>query len=195
MAKSTKASSIEKQIHQAEKKVQEAKEKLTKLRKKLPREEFKDYSFKTSKGKSVSLSGLFGRKSELILIHNMGSDCPYCTLWADGFNGVLEHLTNRAAFAVESADLPEVQKRLAKTRNWKFNFVSSAGTKFKFEAGFGDADGSPWPGVSVFTKDAKGKIHRVSHTIFGPGDSYCSTWDLFDLLPKGPDDWEPRLKY
>ena len=37
-------------------------------------------------------------KRDLIVIHNMGASCPYCTLWADGFNGIYDHLADRAAF-------------------------------------------------------------------------------------------------
>ncbi len=35
---------------------------------------------------------MFGDKKQLLLIHNMGQGCRYCTLWADGFNGFLKHL-------------------------------------------------------------------------------------------------------
>src|SRR6266481_1402041 len=45
-----------------------------------------DYTFATPDG-PVRLSQLFGDKASLFVIHNMGAGCPYCTLWADGFNG------------------------------------------------------------------------------------------------------------
>jgi predicted dithiol-disulfide oxidoreductase (DUF899 family) len=48
------------------------------------------YEFSTAEGK-VGLSELFGEKQYLIVIHNMGAGCRYCTLWADGFNGILPH--------------------------------------------------------------------------------------------------------
>ena len=57
----------------------------------------------------VRLSELFGPHEDLILSHNMGVSCSYCTLWADGFNGVADHLANRAAFVVSSPDDPETQ--------------------------------------------------------------------------------------
>ncbi|HZZ90622.1 MAG TPA: DUF899 family protein, partial [Caulobacteraceae bacterium] len=50
----------------------------------------------------VKLSDLFGGKRDLILIHNMGTGCSSCTMWADGFNGVYDHLAARAAFVVAS---------------------------------------------------------------------------------------------
>ena len=50
----------------------------------------------------VRLSELFGDKENLILIHNMGRSCSSCTMWADGVNGVYDHLASRAAFALPS---------------------------------------------------------------------------------------------
>src|SRR5262249_42734985 len=59
-------------------------------------EEVKDYTFARANGGAVRLSELFGDKDTLIVIHNMGMGCTSCTLWADGFNGVYEHLASRA---------------------------------------------------------------------------------------------------
>jgi len=50
-----------------------------------------DYTLATRDG-PVRLSQLFGDKASLFVIHNMGASCPYCTLWADGFNGLLPHV-------------------------------------------------------------------------------------------------------
>src|SRR6516162_6332847 len=41
--------------------------------------------------------GAFWRQEYLFVIHNMGAGCRNCTLWADGFNGMLRHIENRAA--------------------------------------------------------------------------------------------------
>jgi Bacterial protein of unknown function (DUF899) len=62
-------------------------------------EEVQDYEFATPQGKA-RLSALFGDKDTLFVIHNMGTTCAHCTMWADGFNGVFEHLRDRAAFVV-----------------------------------------------------------------------------------------------
>ncbi len=66
-------------------------------------EEVQDYAFATPQGKA-RLSALFGDKDTLFVIHNMGTTCAHCTMWADGFNGVFEHLRDRAAFVVSSPD-------------------------------------------------------------------------------------------
>ena len=105
------------------------------------REEVKDSSLTDSDGRKVALSDLFGKKEDLILIHNMGRSCPYCTMWADGFNGVLEHLEDRAAFVVVSPDAPPVQKQFAKSRDWRFKMVSSKETAFSKDMGFENKQG------------------------------------------------------
>lgn len=80
---------------------------------------------------------LFGKKKDLIPIHNMGTTCAYCTMWADGFNGVHKHLENRAGFVVVSNDKPEMQKRFADSREWKFKMVSAANNSFTKDMGMG----------------------------------------------------------
>ena len=68
-------------------------------------EEVQDYEFATPHGKA-RLSALFGGKDTLFVIHNMGTSCANCTMWADGFNGVFEHLRDRAAFAEDMGYRP-----------------------------------------------------------------------------------------
>ena len=79
-------------------------------------EPVKDYTFRRAGGGSVRLSELFGDKTDLFVIHNMGQSCSYCTLWADGFNGAYAHLSNRAAFVVSSPDTPENQRKFGESR-------------------------------------------------------------------------------
>jgi predicted dithiol-disulfide oxidoreductase (DUF899 family) len=156
-------------------------------------EEVRDYVFTNSDG-SVRLSDLFGEKPDLIVIHNMGSSCPYCTLWADGFNGIYDHIANRAAFVVSSPDAPPTQKSFVASRNWRFPMVSHQGTSFAADMGYRGEDGGWLPGVSVFRCDAN-RILRVSDTGFGPGDDFCALWHLFDLLPAGAAGWQPKFRY
>jgi predicted dithiol-disulfide oxidoreductase (DUF899 family) len=114
-------------------------------------------------------------------------------MWADGFNGVLPHLENRAAFVVTSPDDPQTQAAFADSRGWRFRMVSHAKNRFAADMGYGSETG--WkPGVSVFRKE-NGKVLRVSDTGLGPGDDFCSVWHFFDLLPAGADGWRARLAY
>ena len=181
-------------LKKLEQKMMNDKAKLGKLRSKLKPELVEDYLLQDLAGKSIRLSSLFGKKNELILIHNMGSSCPFCTMWADGFNGLIPHLEDRAAFVVESADAPKTVTAFKKKRSWKFDMVSSDGTSFRKDMGYADKDGDPMPGVSAFIKK-NGKIYRFSDSWFGPGDNFCVTWDLFALLPGGYSNWDAKFKY
>ena len=183
------------EIAKLEKELLEKKKKLVELKQKLPEQEVKNYSFKTWDGGAITLADMFGDKDELILIHNMGKRCPYCTLWADGYNGLTQHLENRAAFVVTSPDDPDIQKKFAESRGWKFKMYSVHESSFPKDMRFqGDKD-DYWPGVSTFHKDAKGKIYRKAWAYFGPGDDFCAVWPMLDLLPTGPNKWEPKYKY
>jgi predicted dithiol-disulfide oxidoreductase (DUF899 family) len=156
-------------------------------------EQIDDYEFLGQENQKIKLSELFEKKKDLILIHNMGNSCPYCTMWADGFNGLLQHLQDRAAFVVSSPDNPKVQKDFAISRGWKFQMVSTKNTSFAKDMGF-EKNGMPMPGVSIFYKEGK-KITRVALDDFGPGDNYCPTWHFFDLLKDGRANWQAQFKY
>ncbi len=148
-----------------------------------------DYTFGTTR-----LADLFGDKNDLFVIHNMGASCAYCTLWADGFNGVYPHLANRAAFAVCSPDLPDTQRRFAAGRGWRFPMVSHQGTSFAADMGYRAESGGWLPGVSVFRRDGE-RVLRVADTGLGPGDDFCAVWHFWDLLPEGRAGWGPRFNY
>ena len=154
-------------------------------------EEVRDYEFAVPQGK-MRLSDLFGDQDTLFVIHNMGTGCAHCTMWADGFNGVFEHLRNRAAFVISSPDAPGQQQTFAQRRGWRFPMVSCQGTTFPQDMGYWQ-DG-PMPGVSVF-KRTGGKIVRVADTSFSPGDDFCNVWHLFDLIPEGASGWQPKFGY
>jgi predicted dithiol-disulfide oxidoreductase (DUF899 family) len=155
--------------------------------------EIEDIELTTRDG-AIRLSELFGSGDDLLVIQNMGRGCSYCTLWADGFNGMLPHLENRTAIALVSPDDPAVQQEFASSRGWRFRMVSSAGSPFKERLGFADAEGSQMPGVSTFRRDGE-RIINVANDYFGPGDVYCGLWHLFGLLEGGPGDWQPHLHY
>jgi predicted dithiol-disulfide oxidoreductase (DUF899 family) len=168
-------------------------EQVSRLRRQRPMESVADYALHTADGEEVRLSALFGKYEEMILVHNMGTECSYCTMWADGFNGLLPHLEDRAAFVVVSPDEPSVQKRFAGERGWRFRMVSAAGTSLFADLGF-DTAGGLMPGVSTLERRG-GEMKRRSRAEFGPGDRFCAVWHLLDLLPRGRNGWEPRLDY
>lgn len=189
---------IDKEISAIQNEIEAAKQRLVEARKRRPKEPVNDYVLKDSEGNDVKLSQLFGDKEDLILVHNMGTGCAYCTMWADGFTGLVPHLSDRAAFVVCSPDKPDVQKRFAAKRNWNFKMVSAHDSTFVKDMGFWEENGpypGPWPGVSSFHKDPDGQIYRVSRGHFGPGDDFCAVWPFLDLLENGANGWEPKYFY
>ena len=155
-------------------------------------EPVKDYEFSAAQG-TRRLSELFGDKDDLFVIHNMGTSCPGCTMWADGFNGVYPHLVNRAAFVIASPDSPATQQAFAASRGWRFPMVSHQGTSFAADMGY-RAENGFLPGVSVFQRK-QGRILRVADTGFRPGDDFCAVWHLLDLLPEGTAGWQAKINY
>lgn len=153
-----------------------------------------DYALMGPEGE-VTLSQLLAEREDLIVVHNMGRSCPYCTLWADGFVGLEGHLESRAGFVIVSPDSPEEQAAFAESRGWPFAMLSDADGRFTREMGYLMEDGSYWPGVSAFQRQDDGSIVRTGNDIFGPGDAYNATWHLFDLLEGGPKGWQPQYRY
>ncbi len=181
------------EIEKLEEELVDQQEKLAEMKRQLPPQKVQDYKLKTPIG-PVRLSDLFSGKPDLIVIHNMGKGCAYCTLWADGFNGVTKHLENRAGFAVVSPDPPDVQQDFARSRGWSFRMASGEGSTFIEDMGFRGEKG--WkPGVSTFHRDKSGNIFRVAKAPFGPGDPFCGVWHLFALLRDGAADWRPKYTY
>ena len=126
---------IDQEISSIECEIELAKQRLLEARKRRPKEWVEDYLLLDIDNKEVRLSELFGDKPDLIIVHNMGTGCVYCTMWADGFNGLLPHLADRAAFALCSPDKPDVQKRFASKRNWNFKIVSTCNSSFAQDNG------------------------------------------------------------
>lgn len=191
-------SQFEEELAEAYREAEAAQKKLADLRRKIPHQQVSDYQLQGQDG-PISLSDLFGEKEDLILVHNMGSGCSYCTMWADNFNGVAEHLQDRAAFVVVSPDSTDKQKEFAGSRGWRFPMYSAEGSTFTADMGFQSTEGGFMsgfqPGVSVFHKNADGSISRVAKDFFGPGDLYCGAWHLFNLLPDGWAGWNPQIEY
>ena len=177
-------------IQTLEQEILDLKIKLAEMKRAQPPISVKDFVFDGPHGK-VHLSDLFQGKPDLVLICNMGSGCRHCTLWADGFNGVVPELESRAGFVLISADPLDKLVEYAKKRSWRFQIASDPDGKFRKEMGFADADGDPLPGIIGFRKNADGSIDRIASSMLGEGDDFCPTWHMFDLLADGWNGWEP----
>ena len=172
--------------------IMEKTQQLAALRREEPSVEVKDYSFETLDG-DVRLSSLFGGRERLLVIHNMGQGCRYCTLWADGINGVLPHLEDSFAVALVSKDSPEVQRRMALDRGWKFRIASHNGGPYMTEQ-CSAGDYANFPGAAIYRRQ-EDQIMRCSRTAFGPGDLYSPVWHFLGLAGLGPSDWTPQYHY
>lgn len=153
----------------------------------------KDFTFQGPDG-PVQLSELFGDKDDLVVIHNMGKNCAWCTLWADGFIGLAQHIEARCALALTSPDSPADQAAFAESRGWPFRMLSLGNSGFAEAMGFKGEEGY-LPGYSTFHRRADGSILRVSKDPWGPGDSYCGIWHILPNLHGGAAGWQPQLSY
>lgn len=172
--------------------IMEKSQKLAALRQKDGGVEVSDYRFQTLDA-DVNLSQLFGDRDRLLMIHNMGQGCRYCTLWADGINGVLDHLEDAMAVAMVSKDPPALQRRMALDRGWKFRMASHGGGAYMAEQCATGEHGN-YPGATVYQRQ-DGKILRYGRTSFGPGDLYSPVWHFLGLAGIGMGDWTPQYHY
>lgn len=161
-------------------------------------DEVQNYIFKDRDGKEISILELFGNKEELIVVHNMGKSCPYCTLWADGFSSSHAHFQDRFAFALTTPNDYETMREFAKDREWKFPYYSASDSNFIEDMGFtfiGENEKRRyWPGFTSFLRKDD-KVYRVACDTFGPGDFYSPIWGMIDMLHHSDKEWHPKFSY
>ena len=179
-------------ITELEKQIYELNIELNTLRAQQNGSDVKNYTFDTQTGEAALLD-LFGEHDTLLLIHNMGQGCRYCTLWADGFNGFLPHLESTMSVVLVSKDAPELQRQFANSRGWNFRLASHGGGEYMAEQSVMDGAGN-MPGAVVYTRDGD-TIRRKNSVVFGPGDRFCSAWNLLALAGLGEDKWTPQFSY
>lgn len=179
-------------IASLEKQIRELTEKLNELRRLKPATEVRNYAF-SALGAETDLLRLFGKLDRLLVIHNMGQGCRYCTLWGDGFNGFLPHLESIMSVVLVSKDPPEVQRKFANDRGWRFNLASHDGGDYLHDQGLSD-DFDNMPGAVVYERVGD-TIYRKNTCVFGPGDLYCSMWGLLALAGISEEQWTPQYNY
>ena len=179
------------EIKALEEQILTLKQKLAALRRELAPEPVDDHLFVTPEG-ARRLSDLFDGHDDLLVVHNMGTGCSYCTLWADGFNGVVPELRSRAAFALVSPDPADKARRFADGRGWRFPVLSDESRAFSTALGRWDGK-SIYPGVSGFRRTEQG-IVRIASADLGEGDDFCAVWHLFELLKDGWGGWSPAYR-
>ena len=182
----------EKRIAEIQRQIFELTGELGTLQKQSRGVEVPDYRFSSGSGE-VSLLELFADRDTLLTIHNMGQGCRYCTVWADGFNGFLPHLENAMSVVLLSKDPPELQRRFANERGWRFRLASHGGGAYIREQTVVDRQDN-YPGAVVYKREGD-KVLRFNACVFGPGDLYCSLWSLLALAGMGAQDWTPQYSY
>ena len=180
------------EIAELEMKLYEMTNRLNELKKQQRGNEVKNYSFRTLEG-DVSLKDLFAGKDRLLMIHNMGQGCRFCTLWGDGFNGFLPHLESALSVVMVSKDDPETQQAFAGSRGWRFRMASHGGGDYIKEQSALAGQGN-MPGAVAYRLDGD-KILRMNSGVFGPGDLYCSIYNLLGMAGIGEADWTPQFRY
>jgi predicted dithiol-disulfide oxidoreductase (DUF899 family) len=180
------------QIQKIEQQIFELTQELNTLRKQDRGEEVRNYEFATLDGK-VTLLDLFAGKPKLLAIHNMGQGCRYCTLWADGLNPFVPHLESALSVVLLSKDEPELQRRFANSRGWRFRTASHGGGDYIKEQTVMEGSDN-MPGAVVYELEGN-SIYRKSSAVFGPGDLYCSAWNFLGLAGIGEAEWTPQYNY
>jgi len=157
----------------------------------------------------VRLSGLFADRDKPLVVYQymygaaQKKPCPMCTLWIDGFNGVAHHLRQRVNFAVIAQVGVGELRDWGRQRGWhRLRLVSSAGSNFKADLHYQDADGSQHPGISVFVRSPDGSVKHfysssatMKEQINRGIDLLSPVWNIFDLTPEGRGDWNAKLSY
>jgi predicted dithiol-disulfide oxidoreductase (DUF899 family) len=204
------------ELLEAEIALKDQRERVAALRRQLPTDTpVEDYGFRcidlagNGAPQKRRLSELFDDADKpLVLMQFMfgeaqTSACPMCTMWADGYDGVIPHLRERLNFGVVVAGDVELFAEHARSRGWRnLRLLSSSGTSFKRDFGMQNAEGGQSPGVSVFTLAANGTPRHfytggalMADGHFRGMDLLSPVWSFFDLTPQGRGDWWPSLSY
>ncbi|MCC9312413.1 DUF899 family protein [Kitasatospora sp. RB6PN24] len=158
----------------------------------------------------VQLSALFTEPGRPLLAYQFMygkkqvDPCPMCTMWLDGFNGVVGHVQRQVDFVVIAAADPEQLREHARRRRWdRLRLLSCGANSFKYDLGSEDEAGNQDSTISVFTRDGDGTVRhqystrpRMDADLDQRGiDLLSPVWSLLDLTPQGRGDWYPGLDY
>jgi predicted dithiol-disulfide oxidoreductase (DUF899 family) len=133
--------------------------------------------------------------------------CPGCSFWADNFNGIIVHLNHRDVTMVAVSRAPYATiATYAQRMGWTFTWVSSGNSDFNvdYKVSFTaqevaerkadynytiqDPMLSEREGLSVFIKDAAGKIFHTYSAYARGLDMVNVAYHYLDLVPRGRDE-------
>ncbi len=162
-----------------------------------------DFEFTdVSSGKGVRLSELFGSHDSLIIYNLMfapkdDAPCPMCTMWVDGYNGVMRQVTDAASMAVASRAPLEKLRALRDSRQWNRLRLLSSPREYARTIGSENDDGTQNPILTVFRRSGNKLSLWYRASAEFPNETYrgidllSPVWNLLDLLPEGRGDWFP----
>ena len=177
----------------------------------------KPYTFQTAEG-TKTLADLFDGRSQLLVYHFMfgfgyhvdeqNPGCTGCSFVADHFDGVVPHLNGHGVTLVSESIAPvgELQAYAARL-GWRFPWVSSLGSDFRYDFGaafteeqqrhgadynFARVDQPPpqREGLSAFAL-RDGVIHHTYSTYARGVEPLMATFGFLDLAPLGRNE-DPR---
>jgi predicted dithiol-disulfide oxidoreductase (DUF899 family) len=183
----------------------------------------KEYVFETDNGRRT-LAELFDGHSQLLVYHFMfgfgfrvdeqSPGCTGCSFVADHFDGVVPHLNGHDVTLVAESIAPlEELHRYKERMGWRFPWVSSLGSDFKYDFGAAFTEEQqrsgaeynfrhweqPLPqkeGMSAFAI-MDGVVHHTYSTYERGVEHLMGTYRMLDLAPLGrneeaPADWWHR---
>jgi predicted dithiol-disulfide oxidoreductase (DUF899 family) len=177
----------------------------------------KEYVFETDHGKTT-LAQLFDGRSQLLIYHFMfgfgfrvdeqNPGCTGCSFVADHFDGVIPHLNGHHVTLVAESIAPlERLHAYSERMGWRFPWVSSLGSDFKYDFGaafteeqqrsgaeynFRHVD-HPLPqreGMSAFALE-DGVVHHTYSTYDRGVEQLMGTYGYLDVAPLGRNEEEP----
>jgi predicted dithiol-disulfide oxidoreductase (DUF899 family) len=171
----------------------------------------KNYAFEGEQG-PASFADLFGDKDTLVVYNYMYGPqrerpCPMCTNWLGSVNGNAADIKQRVALKILGRSSVERQNAFAQERGWRdLSFVQTIGDDYASDLGILMPDGSEYPALVVFKRDADGVrlfwASEMTGEMADPGQDprdapdIASLWSVLDLTPEGRGaDWYPKLKY
>ena len=159
---------------------------------------------------SVRLSELFsGPGRALVVYHFMygkrnTTACPMCTMWIDSFNGIAPHLAQNVDLAIVAAADPVALRAHARARGWhNLRLLSAGHSTFKYDFRSEDAQGRQDSALSVFSRDATGKLRHfyTTHPWLDDDmnergiDLVQPVYNVLDLTPQGRGNFYASLDY
>jgi predicted dithiol-disulfide oxidoreductase (DUF899 family) len=182
-----------------------------------------EYVFETEDGRKT-LAELFDGRSQLLVYHFMfgfgfrvdeqNPGCTGCSLIADHFDGIVPHLNGHDVTLVAESIAPLQELRPYKERmGWRFPWVSSLGSNFKYDFGVAFTDeqqrnGAEYnfrhvdrvapqrEGMSAFALE-DGAVYHSYSTYDRGTEQLMGTYRMLDLAPlgrneEGPASWWQR---